>query len=233
MADIFLSYASGDRERVRPLVEALEAQGWSVWWDRHIRPGQSFDNVIQRELDDARCVVVVWTDDSVGSEWVKNEATIGLNRGVLVPALFDRVQIPLPFIRTQCADLVEWSPEKVTPEIREFLDAVAGNLEAEPQPLDIQPVRRQRRRWLPFAVGAGLLALLAAFGTYLLRGPDVPSLFDDTPEYSVAVAPFVDNTPTFDQKWVGENIGTTLRIELPARGLQVVRAGPAVGSAPA
>ena len=133
MADIFLSYASGDRERVRPLVEALEAQGWSVWWDRHIRPGQSFDNVIQRELDDARCVVVVWTDDSVGSEWVKNEATIGLNRGVLVPALFDRVQIPLPFIRTQCADLVQWSPEKVTPEIREFLDAVAGNLEAEPQ----------------------------------------------------------------------------------------------------
>ncbi len=38
MADIFLSYASEDRERVIPLVEALQADGFSVWWDRNIRP---------------------------------------------------------------------------------------------------------------------------------------------------------------------------------------------------
>ena len=34
MSHIFLSYASEDRERVRPLAEALSQQGWSVWWDR-------------------------------------------------------------------------------------------------------------------------------------------------------------------------------------------------------
>ncbi|MCZ6871640.1 MAG: TIR domain-containing protein [Gammaproteobacteria bacterium] len=37
MADIFLSYASEDRERVRPLVAALETGGFSVWWDSDIR----------------------------------------------------------------------------------------------------------------------------------------------------------------------------------------------------
>ena len=37
--DIFLSYTHADRERVRPLVTLLEAEGWTVWWDRGIVPG--------------------------------------------------------------------------------------------------------------------------------------------------------------------------------------------------
>ena len=36
MADVFVSYARTDKERVAPLVSAIEAQGWSVWWDPEI-----------------------------------------------------------------------------------------------------------------------------------------------------------------------------------------------------
>ncbi len=43
MADIFLSYSSKDKDRVRPLVLALEREGWSVWWDRKTLAGESFD----------------------------------------------------------------------------------------------------------------------------------------------------------------------------------------------
>ena len=50
MADIFLSYASDDRERIAPLVAALERQGWSVWWDRSIPPGRNFDEVLEEEI---------------------------------------------------------------------------------------------------------------------------------------------------------------------------------------
>ena len=50
MNDIFISYASEDRERVRPLAEALSRQGWSVWWDRDISTGQRFHRVIDEEL---------------------------------------------------------------------------------------------------------------------------------------------------------------------------------------
>ena len=60
MTDIFLSYASDDRLRVAPLVSSFEAQGWSVWWDRHIVPGTSFDDMIEQALAQSACVVVVW-----------------------------------------------------------------------------------------------------------------------------------------------------------------------------
>ncbi len=41
MADVFVSYARSDKARVAPLVAAIEAQGWSVWWDRRSTPGSS------------------------------------------------------------------------------------------------------------------------------------------------------------------------------------------------
>ena len=85
MSDIFLSYATEDRLRTRILVQVLESRGWSVWWDRTIPPGQTFDSVIERALDDARCAVVLWSKVSVSSDWVKTEAAEAARRRILVP----------------------------------------------------------------------------------------------------------------------------------------------------
>jgi adenylate cyclase len=65
MADVFVSYARSDKARVAPLVAAIEAQGWSVWWDPEIAPGQEFDRQIAAELKIATAVLVVWTPKSV------------------------------------------------------------------------------------------------------------------------------------------------------------------------
>lgn len=108
MADIFVSYASSDRDRIRPLVEVLERDGFSVWWDRRIATGESFDRVIERELDAADCVVVVWSTESVESNWVRNEAAEGLERNILAPILIDDVRPPLAFRGTQAANLAGW-----------------------------------------------------------------------------------------------------------------------------
>lgn len=61
MADVFVSYARTDRARVAPLVAAIVAKGWSVWWDPEITPGQEFDDQIDAEIDAAKAVMVVWT----------------------------------------------------------------------------------------------------------------------------------------------------------------------------
>ncbi len=110
MHDIFISYASADRPRVKPLVDALMQQkGWSVWWDRTIRAGRTFDRVIEAALNDAGCVIVLWSQTSVESDWVRTEAEEAKRRGLLVPALLDDVEIPLAFRRIQAANLVGWS----------------------------------------------------------------------------------------------------------------------------
>ena len=101
MSDIFISYATADREHARRLAHALAGLGWSVWWDRDIMTGQAYDQVIERELTGAKSVVVLWSKASVASEWVKNEAAAGSERGVLLPALIEAVTPPFEFRRKQ------------------------------------------------------------------------------------------------------------------------------------
>ncbi len=89
MADVFVSYARSDKARVAPLVAAIEAQGWSVWWDPDIAAGQEFDLPDRRgNYKAAAAVVVVWTPNSVESRWVRGEARDAADRGVLVPVRF-------------------------------------------------------------------------------------------------------------------------------------------------
>jgi formylglycine-generating enzyme required for sulfatase activity len=111
MADIFISYSSEDRQRVIPVVKSLERYGWSVWWDRIIPPGKTFSRVIEEALSDARCLIVLWTETSIKSDWVSNEAAEGARRKILIPALLDDVEIPFEFKRIQSANLVNWSGE--------------------------------------------------------------------------------------------------------------------------
>src|ERR1700739_1217649 len=95
MADVFVSYARSDKARVAPLVAAIEAPGWSVWWDPEIDPAQEFDRLIAAQLKAAAAVLVVWTPDSVTSRWVRGEAREGAERGILVPVRFEHADLPI------------------------------------------------------------------------------------------------------------------------------------------
>jgi hypothetical protein len=129
ISDIFISYASEDRKRVQSLAQALERKGWSVWWDRQIPIGRSFDEVIEAALDASKAVVVVWTNTSVKSQWVKNEAREGLRRRVLFPVmLIEETKIPLEFRDVQTAHLMDWQPEQDHPGFNQFIDDIAQHI---------------------------------------------------------------------------------------------------------
>src|SRR3954466_14327955 len=96
MADILISYASVDRPFAHRLAEALEAYGWSVWWDhRNLHGGQHFDRIIEEAICGARVVIVVWSETSVASGWVRDEALLALEQGKLVPLRIDMARLPM------------------------------------------------------------------------------------------------------------------------------------------
>jgi hypothetical protein len=172
MADIFISYANEDRERAGRLARALESCGWSVWWDRKIIAGQAFDEAIERELETAKCVVVLWSQNSIASEWVKNEAALAAEREVLVPALIERVKLPLEFRRKQTADLVGWDGDAGHEGFQALCTGVTAKVApiqgAAPRRPDVRPASGSRRKrpwvWGAVAVMAVALGLAVYWG---------------------------------------------------------------------
>lgn len=142
MADIFLSYASRDVGRIERLVEILEQQGWSVWWDLKIRIGKSFDQVIEEEITKAKCIVVLWSAESVKSDWVRGEADEGRRRRVLAPVLLDNVVIPLAFRHLEAARLYDWKGQIEHPELQLLLHAIGDIIGQAPKPPE--PVESER-----------------------------------------------------------------------------------------
>jgi adenylate cyclase len=124
MADVFVSYARSDKARVAPLVAAIEAQGWSVWWDPEIEAGQQFDDQIEDELSAARAVLVVWTPTSVTSRWVRGEAREAADRGVLVPARFDGARLPMDVRAIHTTDLDGWGDNPSSAPFQALLKAL-------------------------------------------------------------------------------------------------------------
>src|SRR5262245_60912142 len=120
MADIFVSYARVDKARVAPLVSAIEALGWSVWWDPDITPGQEFDKLIADEVAAARTVLVVWTPASVESRWVRGEARDAADRGVLVPVRFDAARLPIDARAIHTTDLDAWAQDPASAAFQEL-----------------------------------------------------------------------------------------------------------------
>jgi adenylate cyclase len=126
MADVFVSYARSDKARVAPLVAALEAQGWSVWWDPEIDAGQQFDDQIEEELKSAKAVMVVWTAASVASRWVRGEAREAADLGTLVPARFDGARMPMDVRAIHTTDLDEWGENPNSPPFQALLRALGA-----------------------------------------------------------------------------------------------------------
>lgn len=167
MADIFVSYASADRDRARILAEALTRHGHDVWWDRTIPPGRVFDEVIQEALQSARCVLVLWSGQSIGSNWVKTEAAEGVAQGKLVPTLIEAVSPPIEFKRIQAADLSRWAGDESDAEFRKLLEAIDDRITHPASPMKDARSMQQTRSDAPAAPKAGhipILGIMAILG---------------------------------------------------------------------
>jgi len=195
MSDIFISYAKTDRETARMLSGALEATGCSVFWDREVPPGRTWRDYIGQELEQARCMIVLWSKASVASHWVLEEAEVGRERNILVPVRVDDAMPPLGFQSLQAADLSGWDGTPQSPAFKILVAAVKAMLgpapvvEEGPPATDVGTVQtkeeevrpseptHQRFPWRIVVVSSAVL-LIAAAGVWRVvvggGGPPFP-----------------------------------------------------------
>ena len=107
--DIFISYCREERPVARRFAECFADEGFSVWWDAQLHSGETFDEVIERELRAAKAVVVLWSPRSVASRWVRAEATLADRDNKLVPIIIEPCNRPIIFELTHAAELAEWA----------------------------------------------------------------------------------------------------------------------------
>lgn len=207
MPDVFISYKAEDRRRIQPLVHALEADGHSVWWDQHIGTGDEWRQTIERELDAARCVIVVWSKRSIGPEgqFVRDEASRAQQRRVYLPVTIDTVRVPLGFGENQATSLRGWRGDRSDARYQAVLSAmrrIAGG-GPEERPAPGPPMRVGRRTVL-----AGGVAVVAAagMGAWAVLKPSGAGASD-----SIAVLPFANLSADPEQVYFAAGIAGEIR----------------------
>ncbi|GAN00401.1 hypothetical protein U91I_04067 [alpha proteobacterium U9-1i] len=124
MADVFISYAREDRTRADQIARGLQAMGLECFWDTEIPPGQTWADYIEGKLAACKAVIVLWSAHSTGSQWVREEARMGRDKGKLIPALLDASPAPFGFGEVQAANLANWNGQTNHPDWVRFSNAV-------------------------------------------------------------------------------------------------------------
>lgn len=166
MKDIFISYAHEDRETARELAELLEAAGLTVWWDPQLRAGEDFAQIIEQTLQQVRCVIVLWSRESVESHWVRAEANEGLRLAKLVPVVLDDAIPPLIFRALHTVRLERSDLHTASAGLQKLIDDVRVRLGETPAPRP--PVSGRlpalAHHWPLLLGGAVTLVAVAAVG---------------------------------------------------------------------
>lgn len=128
MSDVFISYKKEDRQIAELVARGLEQNRLRVWWDTRLLAGDSWDEVIRRELEAARSVVVLWSHAAWSSRWVQAEAQDAFGRDILVAARLDDVQVRVPFNLIQIADLSKWNQDYGSPAFAQLVEGVRSKV---------------------------------------------------------------------------------------------------------
>ena len=214
---VFLSYSRADQAQARVLAQELEEAGLQVWWDTLIEGGAAFAKTIDAALDASDAVIVLWSVNSIASDWVLDEAARGRDLKKLVPLSIDGTEPPLGFRQYQSIALPP-SPDHVDAlAMQAVLRAVlplAGRealprATARPLAPTLAQVNVSRRGLL---IGGGVVAVAAATGLagwrrgWFSAAPAVGS--------SVAVLPFENLSGNPDQVYFSDGLSEEVRATL-------------------
>ena len=208
MASVFLSYDHDDARRAAVVASALQKAGHTVWWDRQIHGGAEFQREIEKAVEDADAVVVLWSPKSIQSAWVRDEAAEGRDQGKLIPVLLEPVKPPMGFRQYQVIDLSNWRRSAVPAQLDELLRALARIVGAPPSPPASSAAvwKHGMGRRAVLVGGATATAAVAGMGAWTLLKPEAV----DTPD-SIAVLPFANLSGDPRQAYFADGMAGEIR----------------------
>jgi hypothetical protein len=132
MADIFISHSSADNAFTRELTDQMIEAGLDLWVDFNgIQSGDEWLQQIQVNLDVAKMVVIVMSDNAQKSKWVEREALRAMEQKKPIHiALIEKMPLPLHLVDRQYIDFTE-KPEAAA---RKLMAAVRRTLNANRTP---------------------------------------------------------------------------------------------------
>lgn len=212
---LFLSYTRADIDQARPIIAMLEDAGFDVWWDGLIEGGDHYLPTTEKALETSDCVVVLWSQRSVDSNWVRDEAQSGRERGRLVPVSLDGTMSPLGFRQIQLIDISGWNGDAKAPELAKIPNAIrrlldpesAPSLKATHAPPPAPSTSGVSRRNLMLG-GAGLVVAAGTIGAWqfgLFEGAGSDEVL------SMAVLRFANLTGDDSQAWFSDGLSNELR----------------------
>ncbi|HUK83228.1 MAG TPA: TIR domain-containing protein [Verrucomicrobiae bacterium] len=226
MADVFISYVSEDRATAEKISRGLEDAGYSVWWDRHIHGGVDFSTEIERQLNAAKVVVVLWSAASLDSKWVRDEAQQARDENKLIPLRLDGVQPPLGFRQAQSLDFRGWNGDPTVGAFAALVDSARDFVDRLPTdaPRAVPTAAPKRSRWRGPRIVVGVVAVLALALAYFgverfwpskpvateqpvaAGTPTIAPAATAIPEKSIAVLPFTDMSEKHDQEYLADGM---------------------------
>lgn len=211
MGDVFLSYARADREMAERLAAEIEASGYSVWWDRHIDGCSEFAREIERRLEEARVVLVLWSKDGVASRWVRDEAGIGLEDGKLVATSLDGTPPPIGFKQIHAIDMTEDRGHA------DLLRALSHRLDSLSDPVEV-PEEKPKKSPVGMIAAIAALVLLVGIGAWwFATGSDGPAeATQDEQRTAVAVLPFRSLSEDEEDRYFAEGVAEEILNRLGA-----------------
>ncbi|MEM8980487.1 MAG: TIR domain-containing protein [Pseudomonadota bacterium] len=128
MTDVFISYKREDREKARCLAQAIQSHGHQTWWDINLLPGDMFVTEINTIVQNAKVIVVLWSELSVTSPYVLSEVLVGYEKKNLFPIRLDESVLPIPYNAIFTHDLRHWNGSPDAPELNPILEAIDQKL---------------------------------------------------------------------------------------------------------